>query len=119
MLLGCALLLIPAACKKGEEEEKAPTPVVYVQAARPQQGSISQEIAGDALLAPLAQAASRRRLGSGKEVLRAARAQVSAGQLLAVLENRDLLPRRSITKARTLRHRPASRRQPRPPFPRI
>jgi HlyD family secretion protein len=48
------LLLLPLGCKKAEE---TPTPEVYVQAAHPEQGSISDQIAADAILAPLAQAA--------------------------------------------------------------
>ena len=91
VLLGCALLLIPVACKKGDDEEKAPTPVVYVQAAHPQQGSISQEIAGDALLTPLAQAAIQPKVSAPVKKFYVQRgSRVRAGQLLAVLENRDL-----------------------------
>jgi len=91
VLLGCALLLIPVACKKGDDEEKAPTPVVYVQAAPPQQGSISQEIAGDALLTPLAQAAIQPKVSAPVKKFYVQRgSRVRAGQLLAVLENRDL-----------------------------
>jgi len=91
VLLGCALLLIPVACKKGDDEEKAPTPVVYVQAAHPQQGSISQEIAGDALLTPLSQAAIQPKVSAPVKKFYVQRgSRVRAGQLLAVLENRDL-----------------------------
>ena len=53
-LLLCASLLLPLGCKKAEE---APAPEVAVQAAHPQQGSISEQIAADAILSPLAQAA--------------------------------------------------------------
>src|ERR1700690_2467777 len=50
----CAALLLPLGCKKPEE---TPTPEVYVQAAHPEQGSISDQITAEAILAPLAQAA--------------------------------------------------------------
>jgi HlyD family secretion protein len=91
VLLVCALLLAPVSCKKGDDEEKAPTPVVYVQAAHPQQGSISQEIAGDALLTPLAQAAIQPKVTAPVKKFYVQRgSRVRAGQLLAVLENRDL-----------------------------
>ena len=91
VLLACALLLTPAACKSHDEDEKAPTPVVYVQAAHPQQGSISQEVAGDAVLAPLAQAAIQPKITAPVKKFYVQRgAHVRAGQLLAVLENKDL-----------------------------
>ena len=48
------LLLLPLGCKKAEE---TPAPEVAVQAAHPVQGSIHEQIAADAILAPLAQAA--------------------------------------------------------------
>ena len=55
-VLVCAALLLAAGCKKSDDEEKAPKALVYVQAEHPQQGSIAEQITGDALLAPLAQA---------------------------------------------------------------
>ena len=45
--LSLPVLLLPIGCKKAEEE---PTPEVNVQAAHPQQGSISVQIAADAIL---------------------------------------------------------------------
>ena len=90
-LLLCAALLTPVACKKGDEEESAPTPVVYVQAAHPEQGSIAEQITADALLAPLAQAAIQPKITAPVKKFYVQRgARVKAGQLLAVLENKDL-----------------------------
>lgn len=87
----CATLLIQSGCKKGDEEDKAPTPLVYVQAEHPEQGSISAEITGDALLAPLAQAAISPKITAPVKQFYVQRgAHVRAGQLLATLENRDL-----------------------------
>lgn len=92
LLVVCALLLTPAGCKSHDkDDEKTPAPVVYVQAAPPQQGSISQEVAGDALLAPLAQAAIQPKITAPVKKFYVQRgSRVRAGQLLAVLENKDL-----------------------------
>lgn len=87
----CAVLLTPFGCKKGDDEEKTPTPLVYVQATHPEQGSISEQITGDALLAPLAQAAILPKITAPVKKFYVQRgARVRAGQLLAVLENKDL-----------------------------
>jgi len=65
--------------------------MVYVQAAHPQQGSISQEVAGDAVLTPLAQAAIQPKITAPVKKFYVQRgAHVRTGQLLAVLENKDL-----------------------------
>src|SRR2546421_2542348 len=90
-LVVCAVLLTPVACKKGGDEENTPTPVVYVQAAHPDQGSIAEQITADALLAPLAQAAIQPKITAPVKQFYVQRgARVKAGQLLAVLENKDL-----------------------------
>lgn len=86
-LLLCAVVF-SFGCKK---EEETPTPEVYVQAAHPQQGSISEQIVVDATLAPLAQAAiSPKVTAPVKQFLVQRGAHVKAGQLLATLENTDL-----------------------------
>lgn len=90
-LLLCPALLMPSGCKKGDDDEKAPTPLVYVQAEHPQQGSISDQITGDALLAPLAQAAIQPKITAPVKKFYVQRgSRVHAGQLLAILENKDL-----------------------------
>ncbi|CAN5746408.1 efflux RND transporter periplasmic adaptor subunit [soil metagenome] len=87
-LLFTALILLPTGCKK---TEATPTPEVYVQAAKPEQGSISEQITADATLAPLAQAAiSPKVTAPVRKFLVQRGAHVKAGQLLATLENSDL-----------------------------
>jgi RND family efflux transporter MFP subunit len=88
-LLLLPVLLLPFGCKKAEVS--APTPEVYVQAAHPEQGSISDQIAADATLAPLAQAAVSSKVTAPVKRFYVQRgSRVRAGQLLATLENSDL-----------------------------
>jgi RND family efflux transporter MFP subunit len=87
-----ALLLLaafgPLGCQK---KEAPPTTEVYVQAAHPEQGSISEQITADAILAPLAQAAISPKITAPVKKFYVQRgARVKAGQLLATLENSDL-----------------------------
>jgi HlyD family secretion protein len=90
--LACALLVVSialAGCKKSTEE--ASEPVVSVQAEHPAVGPISEEIAADAILTPLAQAAIAPRISApivSELVQRGQR--VHKGQLLITLEDRDL-----------------------------
>lgn len=85
-----ALCLFPfTACKKAADE--TPAVAVAVQATHPEVGSISEEIAADALLAPLAQAAIVPKLSAPIRMLYVQRgARVRQGQLLVTLEDRDL-----------------------------
>src|SRR6202161_3763982 len=84
----CATLLLPLGCKK---EEATPTPEVYVQAAHPEQGSISDQIAADAILSPLAQAAISPKITAPVRKFYVQRgSRVHEGELLATLENQDL-----------------------------
>jgi HlyD family secretion protein len=84
----CVLLLLPLGCKK---EEATPTPEVYVQAAHPERGSISSQIAADAILAPLAQAAISPKVTAPVKKFYVQRgSRVYEGELLATLENSDL-----------------------------
>ncbi len=92
-LPGCvlaALTLLPLhGCKKPDSE--AAESAVAVQAAKPAQSAISEEISADAILAPLSQAAIAPRISApirSELVQRGAR--VRRGQLLVVLEARDL-----------------------------
>ncbi len=86
LLLVCALL--PLACKKAEETETA---LVTVQAERPETGEISEHIMADATLSPLAQAAISPKITAPVKTFYVQRgSKVKEGQLLAVLENRDL-----------------------------
>ena len=82
------LLLLPAACSKPADPVPA---AVNVQAARPQFGTIAEQITADATLAPLAQAAISPRVTAPIKKFYVQRgAHVKAGQLLATLENADL-----------------------------
>jgi len=82
----CALAL--GGCKK----EETPAPEVTVQAEHPEQGEISEHITADAVLAPLAQAAIQPKISAPVRKFYVQRgAKVKAGQLLAVLENGDLV----------------------------
>jgi multidrug efflux pump subunit AcrA (membrane-fusion protein) len=84
----CASLLLPLGCKKAEE---TPTPEVYVQAEHPEQGSISDQISAEAMLAPLAQAAISPKVTAPVKKFYVQRgSHVRAGELLATLENSDL-----------------------------
>ena len=87
VLLLCASLLATG-CSK--QQEAAPPPV-YVQAVHPVRGTISQPIAADATLAPLAQAAISPKITAPVKKFFVQRgSRVRAGQLLATLENSDL-----------------------------
>ena len=77
-----------AGCNKGDA---TPTPVVAVQAEHPAMGAIAEHIPADAVLAPLAQAAISPKITAPVRNFYVQRgSRVKAGQLLAVLENRDL-----------------------------
>lgn len=76
-------------CKKTAPE--AEKPVVTVQAAHPEMGAITDEIEGDATLAPVAQAAIQSKVAAPIKQLFVQRgSRVTAGQVVARLENRDL-----------------------------
>jgi multidrug efflux pump subunit AcrA (membrane-fusion protein) len=77
-----------AGCSKSEA---TPTPVVTVQAEHPEMSAIAEHIPADAVLAPLAQAAISPKITAPVRRFYVQRgSHVKAGQLLAVLENRDL-----------------------------
>jgi HlyD family secretion protein len=89
ILLGSvAALVLALGCNK---KETTPTPEVNVQAEHPEQGSISEQIAADATLAPLAQAAISPKVTAPVRKFYVQRgSQVKAGEVLATLENSDL-----------------------------
>jgi HlyD family secretion protein len=87
-LLLCGTCLIVTACSKSADT--APTEV-YVQAAHPERGAISEQITADATLAPLAQAAISPKVTAPVKKFYVQRgSHVKAGQLLATLESGDL-----------------------------
>lgn len=83
----CALFT--QACRKPNDAEV--TTLVTVQAERPEIGEISEHIMADAVLSPLAQAAISPKITAPVRAFYVQRgSKVKKGQLLAVLENRDL-----------------------------
>ncbi len=88
----CALLLCATAlCLGCHKKDETVAPEVYVQAAHPEQASISEQISADATLMPLAQAAISPKVTAPVKKFYVQRgATVKAGQLLAILENSDL-----------------------------
>ncbi len=89
MLVAAMLpMLVFAGCKK----EEAPAPEITVQAEHPEQGAISDHITADAILAPMAQAAIVPKINAPVKKFYVQRgAKVKEGELLAVLENADLI----------------------------
>ena len=86
----CLSLLCSLDRLQQDLSETAPTEV-YVQAAHPEQGDISEQITADATLAPLAQAAISPKVTAPVKKFYVQRgSRVKAGQLLATLENSDL-----------------------------
>jgi multidrug efflux pump subunit AcrA (membrane-fusion protein) len=84
---------ITTGCKKPapDEEQEAGATAVSVQAEHPTVGPISEEIAADAILAPLAQAALAPKISAPIRAEYVQRgAHVKKGQLLLTLEDRDL-----------------------------
>jgi multidrug efflux pump subunit AcrA (membrane-fusion protein) len=81
-------IFLAAGCKKEEE----PAPEITVQAEHPEQGAISDHITADAILAPMAQAAIIPKISAPVKKFYVQRgAKVKEGELLAVLENADLV----------------------------
>ncbi len=74
-----------------QQAETTPEVVVDVKAARPVIGAISEQIEGDAVLSPLAEAALSAKISAPIKKFYVQRgAHVRAGQLLVSLEDRDL-----------------------------
>jgi len=90
-LLLLAALVAPLVLLSGCKKEKEPVPLVSVQAQMPVSGTLSSQVAADAILAPIAQAAIQPKVTAPVKKIYVERGQrVKAGQLLAVLENTDL-----------------------------
>jgi multidrug efflux pump subunit AcrA (membrane-fusion protein) len=92
--LAVVLMLLPgivSGCKKAANEEEESSEAVAVQAQHPSVGPISEQIAADAVLAPLAQAAIAPRISAPIRAEYVQRGEhVRKGQLLISLEDRDL-----------------------------
>jgi len=89
-LLGAlAAMLLVAGCSS--PKEGAPTPVVDVEAAVVARGSVAPRVESDAVLSPVAQAAIEPKITAPVKKFYVQRgSKVKAGQLVAVLENKDL-----------------------------
>src|SRR4051812_2222600 len=89
MVLGLAFTqLFMLACSGGPKEEAAIVPVQVVQV---QKAALQQKVVADAVLFPIAQSAIVPKISAPVEKFLVNRgSHVRAGQLLAVLENRDL-----------------------------
>src|SRR5450755_1253733 len=88
LLLVSASLFFLSACKKDDAE---PKPVATVQAVHPSTGAITEDIAADATLSPVAQAALLPKITAPVKAFYVQRgSHVKAGQLVATLENSDL-----------------------------
>jgi HlyD family secretion protein len=89
-------LFCAVACSKGEKEKE---PVVSVQAASVRQGEIQHVISADAVLYPIQQSAITPKITAPVKQFYVNRgSKVKQGQLLAVLENRDLAAAEVDTK---------------------
>jgi HlyD family secretion protein len=88
IITGTALLLFVAGCKSGEKETEV---VVSVQAATAQNADIARTVTADAAIFPLAQSVITPKINAPVRTFYVTRGQkVRQGQLLAVLENKDL-----------------------------
>lgn len=88
LCLVAALIFSIAGCKSNEKKEEA---VVTVQAVPAQKADISQVVNAEGILFPVAQAVITPKINAPVKKFYVTRAQkVRKGQLLAVLENRDL-----------------------------
>jgi multidrug efflux pump subunit AcrA (membrane-fusion protein) len=84
-------VVLPLALMPGCKKEVVPEPLVAVQAEHPELGPIAEHITADAVLAPLAQAAIEPKISAPVHEFYVQRGtRVKAGQLLVVLENKDL-----------------------------
>ena len=89
LALGLLGAIVLQGCRKSSDE--TPQAVVTVEAEHPERGEISEHIEADATLSPLAQAAISPKIAAPVRTFYVQRgSRVKAGQLIAVLENRDL-----------------------------
>ncbi|MGC9223480.1 MAG: efflux RND transporter periplasmic adaptor subunit [Terracidiphilus sp.] len=86
------LAALALACLPGCRKESAPQVEVTVQAAHPELGPIAEQIEADAILTPVAQAAIVPKISAPVKKFYVRRGEkVHAGELLATLENADLV----------------------------
>lgn len=115
-LLAVLSLGFQIGCSRSEEN---PQPVVTVQTASAERGSIQQIITSEAILFPRDQAAITPKVVAPVKQFYVNRgSRVHRGQLLAVLENRDLAAAEVENKERTSRPKPLTDWKPSPRCPR-
>jgi multidrug efflux pump subunit AcrA (membrane-fusion protein) len=91
VVVSACLLLTVLLCTSCSKKEEASEPVVTVQTAPVQRGSIQQIVSSEAILFPLQQAAITPKISAPVKTFYVNRGdRVHKGQLLAVLENSDL-----------------------------
>jgi len=91
LLAFCIPLVLSNGCKKAAADSSDTATLVTVQAEKPEIGEIAEQIAADATLSPLAQASISPKITAPVHHFYVQRgAHVKKGQLLAILENRDL-----------------------------
>ena len=94
--LTIAPLLVSVGCSKQEAEKE---PVVTVQTTAAQRGTISQTISAEAVIYPLEQATISPKITAPITEFKVQRgSRVRKGQLLAILENKDLAGQAEATK---------------------
>lgn len=93
-------LLLVAGCKSKPEEESAPKPVVEVKTAQAEIANLNLTLQAPATIFPREQANIATRLTARITKLYVGKGdRVASGQLLATLENRDLIAQRDEAKA--------------------
>ena len=98
VLVACNLLF--GGCQKKSEEEKAPTPVVAVKTAQAEITDLALTVQAPATIFPREQANITARITARIIKLNARKGDtVAAGQILAILESRDLIAQRDEAKA--------------------
>lgn len=91
-----ALLILAAGCRK---EEKDKEPIVTVQTEPAERETISMQVAADAIVYPLEQAVVAPKITAPVTEFKVQRgSRVKKGQLLAVLENKDLAGQAAASK---------------------
>ncbi len=86
-----AAMALPLVFLPGCKKAAAPETQVTVQAEHPEQGTISEQVSTDAILAPIAQAAIAPKISAPVKKFYVERGQrVHTGELLVTLENSDL-----------------------------
>ncbi len=98
-ILAAVLLFLGLLLSFGCSKEKAEEPVVTVQVAPVEQTAMQRSVAADAILFPLQQAAIVPKISAPVKTFHVKRgSRVHSGQLLAVLENKDLAAAAQDTK---------------------